>query len=321
MVLMRGGAVVLVCLLLAAKVEAAGPPSRRDHNGDPLPPGAAARLGAIRLPRESFFVHLLLCPDSAVLVPGISEVNDTRTAYFRWDLATGRRAQHFLPVPPGRLGSVDGWALFPDGKRLLHWDEENERLSILDLAHNRLLRRWVVRGGGVSCLAVAPNGRLAAVGFHDARVEVHDLVRGRCILKLPGRVGCVDGLAFSADASRLTVKKHRLVRLVYVATGKLCREVAAPPCPELVLSPDGRFAAACLDSGDVGLWELASGRKLRLDVDKDDTARRVAFRPDGKQLLVACPARLKALIVDVATGKRQRELLLRGLRGVDGGLR
>jgi WD40 repeat protein len=332
MVLTRGLA-ILACLVAAAKVEAVAPPPRLDGNGDPLPVGAVARLGAAQLRRQGFFAEVLLCPDRSVLLaPGLAQGGDARAVYYRWDLETGRRRSHLLPVPPGLLGSIDDWALFPDGKRLLHWDAERQRLSVIDLTRDRLLRRWTLPDEAVSCMAVAPGGRLAALGCREGRVEIHDLVRGGRVRTVPGRQDRTEALTFSADGRRLAIVNQRLpdpllpaagpsVRLVDVAGGKVHRELALEPCAALTLSPDARHVAATLKQGGVWLWELAGGRKRRLDVGKDESRCRLAFAPDGKLLLVTRPGRVKAVVFEVATGKRRREMVLRGLHGLDGTLR
>src|SRR5260370_40210852 len=64
----RGPGVVLVLVLLVS-TSIAGPPAkvRRDRNGDPLPPHAVARLGAVRPLHQGGVEVVTFSPDSKLL--------------------------------------------------------------------------------------------------------------------------------------------------------------------------------------------------------------------------------------------------------------
>jgi WD40 repeat protein len=315
MVLTRGAAAVLTCLGLVLEAGAAGPPPRWDLKGDVLPLGAVARLESPQLPEQVFFELVLLSADGrSLLVPSVADAR--RAVYSRWDLQTGTRSVRYLPRA---LGAIDRWALFPDGNSVLLHSAEQQRLSVVNLVRNRLVRHWP-GPADVSCLAVGPGGRLAAVGRPEGQVEVHDLSRGKRILTIPARRGGVAALAFTAEGSKVAIEHlgdlwrwYPTVRLVEVHSGKVCRELTIKGSADLALAPDGRHVAASLGEGEVWVWELASGRKRRLEAGTADHSCRVGFRGDGKQLVVTQVGGQKAFIVDVATGKQLRALTLPGL--------
>jgi WD40 repeat protein len=321
MALTRGTVTVVACLVVVLEAGAAGPPARHDLHGAVLPLGAVARLGSTRLRQEGFLTRILLSPDGrSLLVPGLAPPLATQAVYVRWDLQTGARSLHSLPVPPSALGSIDGWALFPDGKRLLHWGADQKQFAVVDLIRPGVLRRWSAPADGISCLVVAPRGPFAAVGFEDGHVEVHDLDRGKLLWTVPAGRGPVHALAFTPDSRRLALVNSRRepsVRLVELLSGKVCREVHLGPCKDLALAPDGRHVAARMNQ--MWVWELASGGKRPLDVSAEGDGW-IAFRPDGKQVLVSDRVQ-QGTIVDVTTGKRLREVFLRGLYRLDTGPR
>src|SRR5205823_11625843 len=68
------------------------PQAGKDQFGDPLPPGAVARLGTLRL-RHSYPVNFL-----ALLPDGKTAVSAADDRYIRiWDLASGKELRRFGP--------------------------------------------------------------------------------------------------------------------------------------------------------------------------------------------------------------------------------
>src|ERR1700761_5096612 len=85
---------IRACLLLALSLipptradAAAPPPVRLDALGDPLPPGAVARLGTTRLRGQEVITSLAISPDSKLA----ATINDGMCGSVHiWDLSTGR---------------------------------------------------------------------------------------------------------------------------------------------------------------------------------------------------------------------------------------
>src|SRR5437764_508913 len=98
-----------VCLLPIVECPVKGEPpgkegpARPDLYGDPLPPGAVARLGTVRLRHGHVVNSVVFSPDGTTLISG-----GGREIHF-WDVATGRELRE-LPAEGQIL------ALSSDGK-------------------------------------------------------------------------------------------------------------------------------------------------------------------------------------------------------------
>ena len=53
----------------------------------------------------------------------------------------------------------------------------------------------------------------------------------------------------------------------------------------VTFSPDSTLALSGNEAGDIKLWEVASGRKLRIFAGHTNAVTSVAFSPDGQYVL------------------------------------
>ena len=134
-------------------------------------------------------------------------------------------------------------------------------------------------------------------------------------------VACFDSsdccVRFSPD-NRLIAFSHGSfgVRLFNVSERKFVRKLEDSEAPDgasgihgfPVFSPDGKLLAAAFPyRGDVTLWDVATGKRLkRFSKITPKFADQVAFSPDGKTLAVAGEGVVRLL--DVTTGKEVRRL-------------
>src|SRR5262245_32230740 len=102
-------ATTLCLILLLARPIAAGEPSRlkTDQHGDPLPPGAIARLGTLRFRPPALF-EVAWSPDGKTLAS-----SGYRRPIRLWDVATGKEIRRF-----DMKGTATVLAWSPDGKML-----------------------------------------------------------------------------------------------------------------------------------------------------------------------------------------------------------
>jgi WD40 repeat protein len=326
----------------AAADAPAEPKPRVDRFGDPLPDGAAGRLGTVRL-RHDFMIHSVhFAPDgkSVLAVAGAS----TARAASRWDVATGRE----LPAPKLSNHSI-GVAYSPDGRTLLCTADKG--LNLRDVATGAEVRRF---DGPRSLLAVAfsPDGKLVASGGHEKSVHVWEAATGRetmSVQNLPhsvwsvvfaprgepalaaavldGTVRCFDPatglekwkqqahpksalqLAYAPDGRTLAsvAEDGDAACLMDAATGKVLRRLRPEgerAGPESIcFSPDGKLLATGGRDGLVRLWDPDSGKEVRHWRVSSYRVNSVAFSPDGRTL-ASCGGMNSAVgLSDVATGK------------------
>jgi hypothetical protein len=166
----------------------------------------------------------------------------------------------------------------------------------------------------VAALAYRPDGKVLVAGGHK-EVILLDVSSGDVLGKLSGQAGKVTALAFSPDGQRLAVASGTAVTL-----GEL-RLYALPPGglpeakPDLVIaahkdlilnlafSPDGKSLATCGYDRLIKLWDVASGKELRVLKDHSDAVYGLVFSPDGR-LLASAAADRAVKVWDLATGTR-----------------
>jgi WD40 repeat protein len=295
--------------------ERKGPPSGAsapvDDYGDPLPPGARARLGTVRLRYTDGgdAACVAFSPDGKVLVSGGGA--EARA----WDVATGKELGLFHE----RAAATAAW-FSPDGKTLLTADNNGLVCRWQDGRRSPLTqpnepRRY--RPNGLASFFSA-NGQVAGVEAINGEVRLWDLATGRQLLDRKGiRDDLIPAAALSPDGKMLAVSgEGNRAYLLDVPTGKEIRRIEGPNrAPHLppgfrrtrleslywfAFSPDGRLLAGVAGQ-DWGLWEVATGR-LRYTVK--GVQGRFAFSPDGR--LLACGAEGAIRLYDAASGREVR---------------
>jgi WD40 repeat protein len=287
-----------------------------DAHGDPLPTGAIARIGTLRLRHSTPIVALAWAHDSSFLVSGSHD----KTVCL-WDAKTGKLLRRIT----GHDDAVFALALSSDSKKLATGGAD-KTVRLWDVASGKELWRSDAHKGWVCSVAFSPDDRLLASGGTDGKVRLWDVVSGKQLAVLtdtdtpqPGKEGelawqserhkpAVCSLAFSPDGATLASGgKNRFVHLWDVKAGKKIKVLTANP-PAVVLglafSPDGKALSSASAAG-TQLWDVGTGT-LRVSLDGDGSeASGVHFSRDGNTL-VSCPALLSTQYVrlsDARTGR------------------
>jgi RNA polymerase sigma factor (sigma-70 family) len=302
---------------------------KTDHDGDPLPPEALARLGTTRLRHGGYIRSLHFTPDGKVLVARGDE-----DGVSTWDTATGNRIHVFSKDSAG--GAAEGASLSPDGKLLATPGQKT--LRIWDTATAQLLRTIDIetgkfRTGPYLFTCFSPDGKLLASQNGEAlnQVSLWDPATGQQVRTWTLPKSQIQVLAFGDGKTLITAGDDNAIRAWDVAAGTHLRTITFLPnqIKRIALSGDGKLLATVgytskadgpgsfisVPDSFIRIWETTTGRELRRLVapawsqkaDQGWGIESVAFSPGGK-LLVTSSADNALYVCDPAGGSQPRRL-------------
>jgi WD40 repeat protein/nucleoside phosphorylase len=221
-----------------------------------------------------------------------------------WDTVTGNS----LATLVGHSSAVLSVAFSPDSKILASSSNLEVRDGCIKLWDLEPARLRQTLGGGlinlrVSSLAFSPDGQTLASGHAEAKIRLWQLNSGKLRQTLKGHGWDVNSLAFSRDGRFLVSGGlDGAIKIWNWRTGEEVRTLKRPSSSEWIgslvswfdssvgsiwsvaVSPDGKTFACAGSQQPIELWELETGKLLRILTEHSGTVYSVAFSSDGKTL-------------------------------------
>jgi WD40 repeat protein len=278
------------------KVETTG----ADLYGDPLPPGALARMGTVRL-RGDHSRYISFSEDGKTLLTA-----GDGPAIRSWDVATGKQIQkkELKQIePPWQLVSPDGKLVVNEqNKQFVVW----EVVTAKELAHIPMPEHQVIR------MALSPDARTLALQTYDIKshsVSLWDVATGKERCQLSGHKIFSSSLLFSPDGKILaTASNDGKVRFWDSITGNELQQIKEPGTT-LTFSRDGKTLATA--GKIVRLWDVPNGQaRATLSGNGVGYIYSLAFTPNDTQL--AAGTQEEIILWDLATRKLVRRWASRG---------
>ena len=289
---------------------------RVDLHGDPLPPGAIARLGTVRFRAPDEADALAFAPDGKTIAVS------SNAGLFLFDADSGKRMKRLAYEPFNRRSGDNKIAFSPDGKRLAAWlptgkpaglSKPKDAVRVLELANdqkpqeydaeNPIWLGWSIDNAplavclekGVVTLRELASGKLR-------RFKCEDLTRP----DLGDRVSC----SCSPGGKALAVGDEKGFIHVWDTTNGAER-CTIPPIKDyfvgyLALSADGRLLATSHWNNaarKIHIWDAQTGKVLRTMAADHKDLFTFAFAQDGKTLATAGGNNIRCW--DVATGRER----------------
>jgi RNA polymerase sigma factor (sigma-70 family) len=252
-------------------------------------------------------------PDGRLLAVG-AELQDHSGELCIWDAATGK-----LCAKARTAKWVRSIAVSPDSKILA--TAELDAVNLRDAILGRITLT-VKHPTTVNAVRFAPDGKLLATATGDRMIRLWDTTGHELRkIELPDRT---ESLAFSPDGKVLAVADEAGgIGVWEVVTGRAILAVKGryPHLSESVcFAPDGKTLATAAGP-IVRVWDVASGKEMRVLKGHTHRARAVAFSPSGS-VLASCGGRSRfdrgdnepgeVILWDAATGKQMA--VLRGYK-------
>ncbi|HYV37975.1 MAG TPA: WD40 repeat domain-containing protein, partial [Gemmataceae bacterium] len=312
---------VVVCLPVIFAV-AFVPPSaaqekspKLDFNGVPLPDGALARHGTVRMWHFSPITQLAFTPDGN----GLLSI-DKELAFYKWDLTTGKELWQFdrkhLPMPltfrhqslEAARFVIDGQLIVfktfgeskvkfmashsGDGKVLAVADPKANAVIVLNSTTGKQICKIPLKWDA-QVLTVSPSGKLLAIlettpRRDEAALRIWDLVKGKeaPAPKLSGPRHYMNSLVFSADEKQLAgISQHSVAVWDLVTNKRMANYDHNDNIYDVAFSQDGRLLASASYDGSVRVWDKTSEEEIKKLAPADTYFSTVAFTPDGKQVV------------------------------------
>ncbi|MBI3819018.1 MAG: WD40 repeat domain-containing protein [Planctomycetes bacterium] len=252
----RASAAAAFILFIIAATARAQESRPVDAFGDPLPAGAVARYGTVRLRHSGPVSNLQLSPDESRL----ASASGDRTLRI-WDASTGRELLRIA----GHAGSVLCCAWSPDGTKIATGGADKS-IRIWNASTGAELLRFEGHTWPVDTVAFAPDGKTLASAGGDKTIRIWNASTGEELQKFEGSLQAVASVAYSPDGLRLASGGgDRMVRIWNIKSGRIEGEFAGHEhmVYSVAFSKDGSFIYSGGGDKTVRAWNVKDGSSGR----------------------------------------------------------
>jgi WD40 repeat protein len=232
------------------------PPPKLDRFGDPLPPGAIARLGTLRFQDGQVIKVVAYSPDGKLLASSSGD------AIHIWDVPTGRQLYRLSE----ESHDVKELVFSPDSKMLAHTIRENQtsHLVVREVETGRRVHRIDSPKGEFGSLCYSPDGEFLAASHRlpndePSSIKIYNTATFEQLRSIVPWLGDADlwtiGFLPASPTLVLSGKLNPAIQLWDVALGKPGGKVAARGNIRRLgaISRDGKILAVGFHRGEGGL--------------------------------------------------------------------
>jgi WD40 repeat protein len=212
-----------------------------------------------------------------------------------WEVQAGKKRYSFAGAAkasePMGVKAVFSAAFSADGK-LFAYGGSDSLVAVRDTENGRQRHRFESQRGAVCWVSFSADSQALLSCSWGDRPRLWDLANSREKLRLDGRGAATFG-EFSPEGKRMAMggdNGSHCVRLFDPATGK---EVVLGPThhgwiKSIAFSPDGKHLALTGSDSGARLWDVATGRQIRVFADQIGAGiTSLSFSPVGKTLATA----------------------------------
>jgi serine/threonine-protein kinase len=230
-----------------------------------------------------------------------------------WDVAKGQQ----IRPPYGHTSSGTALIFAPEGRYVYSSSARDGTVRRWDLRTNsQLLQLGAPRG----LFALSPDGAFVLGHYHGGEIiSLWDLKRNAVTRHFQGEMSnAFECAAVSPNARYVAAGGHdNIVRVWDVETGKMAHRITGFPAylRSVLFTPGGNeLLTAAAQANVVGLWDLASGNKVREFEVEHRLSSRLALSRDGTRLL-AGNALGDLMVWDVSQSRAAPQTILAGHKG------
>jgi WD40 repeat protein len=209
-----------------------------------------------------------------------------------WEVATGQHIRTF----EGHQMSIKAVTFDSTGRFALSGSRD-KTIRLWEVATGQTLKTLEGHTSGVNSLSISPDGKYVISGGADRTLRLWELDTGKQIISVKGHKESINSALFSSDgrfvisigsvSTKLwainTVQRENHVRLVRIFESFFKGKINA--IKDTRFNPDGKYMASARSDHTIRLWEVATGRQIKILKGHQDTVNAVRFSPNGKMII------------------------------------